>query len=700
MVSTPLFAQSTSQWDRLGPFGGPVINIREDGHGVLWATGYEGVFRSNDGGNTWQLLVRLQEAGRLTVHDSIIVVGYYGGTLTSFDYGGHWNTFHFSDNNGTPIDLAISEDTLYLTASYAIPLGAYRASSNYPSGILRSTDMGKTWNSYALSSSSASHFRVNRNGRIYIITSGGNYILYSDNGSNWDTLNIKQKYGSAVSLVTVADTSVFFGTTHDLYRIIGKIPSVTSAGLPVDASRLYSDEDRLFVASGDTLYWSDDLGGSWHTTSYPAASVNDAITLNSDILLTTNKQGLIRHSAVLNSWISSNTGLSIAPMTDASSFTISPEDSIFAGVSYNGVKRYEENGTWSYIGPDSVTITSVAYSPDGTLYALSGNSLYRRSTQDYTWQKESLSDLSPYKHQRLFIPADGILYLQRDVGSGKTVYRSVDKGTHWDSLFSGAYIQQLISDRTGRLYATMSDSYLSNYGTLFSSTDSGNTWQSLNNVKIESIYKWGNDSLLAGTSYNGVVLVTNHGTDWSSLGSPGGSDIGLVAGDTKGYIFAYSLANQKAYAWNRDNPVWRNITFPDLSYRSSLSGYSSMLIDGQHKVIVWGKDRGIFRSNVSTLILPVNRDNSNRPTALQLHQNYPNPFNPTTTIRFELVRPGPVRLTVFNVLGQQVSVLVNSRQTSGNHQVTFNASQLGSGVYFYRLQAGDRVLVKKMLLMK
>jgi len=91
---------------------------------------------------------------------------------------------------------------------------------------------------------------------------------------------------------------------------------------------------------------------------------------------------------------------------------------------------------------------------------------------------------------------------------------------------------------------------------------------------------------------------------------------------------------------------------------------------------------------------------SNRPFSIQLHQNYPNPFNPTTTIKYELIRSGPVRLIVYNVLGQRVSVLVNARQSAGSHQVTFNAMQLTSGVYFYRLQTSDRVLVKKMLLMK
>ena len=104
---------------------------------------------------------------------------------------------------------------------------------------------------------------------------------------------------------------------------------------------------------------------------------------------------------------------------------------------------------------------------------------------------------------------------------------------------------------------------------------------------------------------------------------------------------------------------------------------------------------------LSRITTGIEQPGSNQvPGQFVLHQNYPNPFNPSTTIRYEVVKAGPVRLTVYNVLGQQVSVLVDARQSAGSHQVTFNASQLASGLYFYRLRAGNKVFVKKMLLMK
>ena len=83
-----------------------------------------------------------------------------------------------------------------------------------------------------------------------------------------------------------------------------------------------------------------------------------------------------------------------------------------------------------------------------------------------------------------------------------------------------------------------------------------------------------------------------------------------------------------------------------------------------------------------------------------LSQNYPNPFNPTTEITFVLPKAGNVTLTVFNMLGQKVATLINGSQASGVHSVTFNATNLSSGTYFYRLESGSTTLVKKMMLLK
>jgi hypothetical protein len=83
-----------------------------------------------------------------------------------------------------------------------------------------------------------------------------------------------------------------------------------------------------------------------------------------------------------------------------------------------------------------------------------------------------------------------------------------------------------------------------------------------------------------------------------------------------------------------------------------------------------------------------------------LDQNYPNPFNPSTTIRYQLDKTGDVRLSVFDISGKEVAVLFNGSQNAGEHQVEFYGENLSSGVYLYRLVAGDQSYVRKMMLVK
>ncbi|GBD90773.1 hypothetical protein BMS3Abin04_01492 [bacterium BMS3Abin04] len=83
-----------------------------------------------------------------------------------------------------------------------------------------------------------------------------------------------------------------------------------------------------------------------------------------------------------------------------------------------------------------------------------------------------------------------------------------------------------------------------------------------------------------------------------------------------------------------------------------------------------------------------------------LNQNYPNPFNPTTNISYSLVNSVKVTLKIYDVLGNLIQTLVNEQQSAGNHEINFSGTNLASGLYIYRIQAGSFTQQKKMILLK
>ena len=102
----------------------------------------------------------------------------------------------------------------------------------------------------------------------------------------------------------------------------------------------------------------------------------------------------------------------------------------------------------------------------------------------------------------------------------------------------------------------------------------------------------------------------------------------------------------------------------------------------------------VVTSGVGVAVAPV------IPTEFSLSQNYPNPFNPSTTINFGLPVASNVTLKIYNILGEQVADVVNQVMPAGYHQVVFDGSKLASGLYIYRIEAGNFVQVKKMMMLK
>jgi hypothetical protein len=88
------------------------------------------------------------------------------------------------------------------------------------------------------------------------------------------------------------------------------------------------------------------------------------------------------------------------------------------------------------------------------------------------------------------------------------------------------------------------------------------------------------------------------------------------------------------------------------------------------------------------------------PTEFAMNQNYPNPFNPVTTIKYQLPKAELVTIKIYDIIGKEISTLINRTQNAGYYEVNFNAGKLSSGIYFYKMVAGDFVSIKKLVVLK
>jgi len=131
----------------------------------------------------------------------------------------------------------------------------------------------------------------------------------------------------------------------------------------------------------------------------------------------------------------------------------------------------------------------------------------------------------------------------------------------------------------------------------------------------------------------------------------------------------------------------------------SIIVYYGMALGASFAEVNSGLDSALGRYN-GTLVTGIKENESFSPLNYKLNQNYPNPFNPTTTISFSIPVQEKVSLKVYNILGMEVSTLLNEVQTAGNYYIRFDPKNLSSGIYFYELKTGNFRDIRKMILLK
>jgi hypothetical protein len=207
------------------------------------------------------------------------------------------------------------------------------------------------------------------------------------------------------------------------------------------------------------------------------------------------------------------------------------------------------------------------------------------------------------------------------------------------------------------------------------STDGGLNWSNDTRLTYSSPESWYSSIVASGTFVH-LAYLTIINTEYYGLGYKRSTDGGLT---------------------------WENNIL--LINNDSKATFPCVITSGPVVQLAWSDNRNgnweiYYKRNPNGNPLGINQIGSEIPSSYSLSQNYPNPFNPVTNIHYEIPKNGFVKLVVFDILGREIQTLVNEKQNAGTYEVTFDGSNLSSGIYFYTLSVGDFKETKKFVLLK
>jgi len=235
-------------------------------------------------------------------------------------------------------------------------------------------------------------------------------------------------------------------------------------------------------------------------------------------------------------------------------------------------------------------------------------------------------------------------------GAGPRIYKSTNEGTSWSQLASGnAAMEDIITiPKVGGGFNIL----VGSSDGMFISTNEGVSWSEINSgiaYRIINSLAASGTNVFAGSHGGGVYLTTNNGTNWTAINT----------GLTNLFVMKLFIDGAYIYAGTENGVIWRR--------------------------------------ELSQVITSI-EDEIEDLNSFSLHQNYPNPFNPSTNLSFVIGHSSFVSLKVFDVLGKEVATLVDEFRNAGAYEINFDASDLPSGIYFYRMTAGNFTETKKMIL--
>ncbi|TNE73360.1 T9SS type A sorting domain-containing protein [bacterium] len=309
------------------------------------------------------------------------------------------------------------------------------------------------------------------------------------------------------------------------------------------------------------------------------------------------------------------------------------------------------------------------------------------------------------------------VYGEREQATNNASYIIISKdgGRTWDNITAqrglphNRLVRSMASDPDGNLYFGIEGEEKDTV--LYRSIDGAETFKG---VFVDSVFdsgvndiKWHDNKMHIITEIG--IYNSENGMDFRYWGTFSNSKV-LVPLSDEEYITAF--AKDRRY-----NPLSRQVTYLERKNQERLN----IVYGFNQNTSIYFNDLKRFERNDSMMVIAFTGDGiwtyrttqnlnvsidddaefANKPEDFILLKNYPNPFNPSTTIHYQLPANARVQLTVYDVLGRQVAVLVNGQlQSAGRYDVRFDASRLASGVYVYQLRAGEHVKTGKMMLIK
>ncbi|HEY6952442.1 MAG TPA: T9SS type A sorting domain-containing protein [Bacteroidota bacterium] len=529
------------------------------------------------------------------------------------------------------------------------------------------------------------------------------------------------------------------------------------------ASTVFGDRrNRVYVSTNQGVYYSTDQGLSWtfDTTGIGTASITSwGDDRSGNIYAVSSLNTLFKSPGGTGSWTSLQAGIVAVTVTTPGLVGVAGDTTLLLATSFGLLVSTNQGTTWQMANkniPASV-FGGFVKSSSGKWFTSTNLALYSKNPADTSWTQ--VYPANGFK-SGLPIVSDGSGTLYTASGTtakgGPLVYKSVNNGTTWTADTLGASILRtgvFFIDENGMQHLATSQ-YGSSFPTLIFTKPVGSGWtldtagfQSTNYSYTSSMTSDKHGSLyVSGYYFNGATQVNAKvmkrplaGGTWvpdTSGIPPSVNYFSQMGTDKNGNIFAVagsSLYRHTGSTWSTvplPSPVTTNFYSPgkfsfDSSgalfvsftnfqggrgvYFTSDSGttwtYAGLDSIYVNKLISYGDstfattDAGLYiltRQGAATGIA----GSGAVPAAYALFQNYPNPFNPTTTITFSIAKFSIVNLKIYDLLGREVATLANGAMSAGLHEVTFDASKLASGVYFYQLRAGDFVSTRKLLLLK